>query len=192
MARSPQEMIDSIARQLPEKTGKTLDEWVALLKEQPFEKHGERVKWLIAEHGVTRGYAGAIAWKAGGDEVSPEEMVDRQYAGKEAVRPIYECLVNVVRDLGGIVEPRTTYVAFANDRQFALARASTRTRVDVGLVLPGHEPGERLQAAGSFGSGRITHRVGVSSVEEVDDELKAWLAEAFAAAARRATPASKT
>src|SRR3954470_12226974 len=119
MARSPQDMLASIERNLPEKTGKTLDEWLALVKEQPFEKHGERVKWLMSEHGLTRGYAGAVAWKAGADEASPEQLVDRQYAGKESLRPIYDRLVRAVLDLGGIVEPRTTYVAFTSDRQFA-------------------------------------------------------------------------
>jgi hypothetical protein len=178
-------MIASIERLMPEKTGKTLAEWVALVKEQPFEKHGERVKWLMAEHGLTRSYAGAVAWKAGSDEVSPEELVDRQYAGKESLRPIYERLVRVVVDLGGIVEPRTTYVTFTNDRQFAVAQASTKTRVDVGLVLKGRAATERLREAGSFGSGNVTHRVGLTSVEEVDDGLKEWLAEAFAAAGPR-------
>jgi hypothetical protein len=183
MARSPQEMLESISRNLPEQTGKTLDEWLLLLREQPLERHGERVEWLIGEHGLTRGYAGAIAWKAAADEVPPEELVNRQYAGeKQQLRGIYECLVKVVIDLGGIVEPRSTYVAFTNDRQFAIARATTSSRVDVGLVLPGHVANERLAEAPSFGSGRITHRVGVTAVEEIDDELRAWLGEAFAAA----------
>ncbi len=183
MSRSPQEMTELIARKLPEQTGKSLDEWLGVLRVQPFETHRERVEWLISEHGLPHGYAGAIAWKAGADEVPPEDLVDRQFAGKEAMRPVYECLVKLVIDLGGIVEPRNTYVAFIHDRQFALARASTRTRVDVGLVLPGTETSERLQDAASFGSARITHKVGVGSLDQIDDELKAWLAQAFAAAA---------
>jgi hypothetical protein len=187
MPRTPQEMTESIARNLPEKTGKTLDQWLELLRAEPFEKHGERVKWLMAEHGLTRGYAGAIAWKAGADEVSPEEMVDRQYAGDRAeLRPIYERLVAAVIDIGGIVEPRNTYVAFTNDRQFALAQASARTRLDLGLALGSADPTERLKAAGSFGSDRITHKVELAAPGDVDDEVKAWLAEAFGAAARGA------
>ncbi len=91
----------------------------------------------------------------------------------------------VIPDLGSSVEPRNTYVAFTNDVQFALAQASTRTRVDVGLVLAGHEETDRLRPAGSFGSGRITHRVGLISPDDVDGELRAWLGEACGAAARQ-------
>jgi hypothetical protein len=43
---------------------------------------------------------------------------------------------------------------------------------------------DRLRAAGSFGSGRITHRVALAGPRDVDAEVKRYLREAFAAAAR--------
>jgi Domain of unknown function (DUF5655) len=82
------------------------------------------------------------------------------------------------------VEPRRTYVTFSNGRQFAIVQASTKSRVDLGLVLPGTRATTRLQEAGSFGSGNVTHRVALTSPDDVDDRVRAWLRAAFERAGR--------
>ena len=116
-----------------------------------------------------------------------DELVDAQYAGeKKALRPLYERLREELESLGDDVqaEPRQTYVAFGRGRQFAMLQPSTKDRVDVGLVLPGVEPNDRLREAGSFGSGGITHRVGLKSEQAIDDDLRAWLLQAYAGVER--------
>jgi hypothetical protein len=45
--------------------------------------------------------------------------------------------------------------------------------------LPGRPFGDRLQEASGTGSGSMTHRVGVTSADEVDDDLIAWLRQAY-------------
>jgi len=77
------------------------------------------------------------------------------------------------------IGPRGTYVSFGRPKQFALVQPSTKTRVDVGLRLPGVAAGDRLRDAGSFGSGNITHRVALASPDEVDAELEGWLRAAY-------------
>ncbi len=51
-------------------------------------------------------------------------------------------------------------------------------RVDVGLILKGVAVSERLESAASFNA-LFTHRVRVNTVEDIDDELEAWLREAY-------------
>ena len=46
-------MIDN----MPEKTGRSLEEWFAVLKAKSFSKHSEAVKYLKEEFGVTHGFA---------------------------------------------------------------------------------------------------------------------------------------
>ena len=71
-------------------------------------------------------------------------------------------------------------MAFSKGRQLALAQPSTKTSLDLGLVLKDAPAGGRLQEAGSFGSGRITHRVALEKPQEVDSEVRGWIAEAAA------------
>ena len=56
MDKALQTMIDN----MPEKTGKSLQEWKTILKEKSFSKHSEGVKFLKSEHGVTHGFANTI------------------------------------------------------------------------------------------------------------------------------------
>ena len=58
MDKALQTMIDN----MPEKTGKSLDEWKKLLKSKTFAKHSEAVKFLKEDHGVTHGFANTIVF----------------------------------------------------------------------------------------------------------------------------------
>jgi predicted transport protein len=116
-----------------------------------------------------------------------DELVEVQYAGeRKALRPLYEALRAELESLGDDVqaEPRHTYVAFTRGREFAMVQASTKNRIDVGLVLPDVVPNDRLHEAGSFGTGPITHRVGLLSDAAIDDDLRAWMLQAYAGAER--------
>jgi hypothetical protein len=183
MAKSPDEMLESMIRNLEEKTGRSLDAWVALARAQGLGRHGEIVKRLKGEHGLGHGYANLVAAKtleapggAGG-----EDLVAAQYAGaKAALRPIYDTLAAAVASFGGDVEiaPKKTCVSFRRSKQFALVQPSTATRVDVGIQLKGVEPEGRLEASGSFNA-MVSHRVRVGSAAEVDDRLLGWLRQAY-------------
>ena len=182
--KAAQTMIDN----LPEKTGKALDQWLKILSKQKLEKHGEMVKWLKSEHAVTHGFANLIAHSyreaASGDSSKATDPVDSQYKGpKEALRPIYDEIIRVVSKFGKDVEisPKKTYVSLRRSKQFALVQPSTRTRVDVGINLKGQSPTARLEESGSFNA-MVSHRVRVTRKDEVDAELKRWLKKAYDAA----------
>ena len=61
MAKSPEEMAASMIANLKEKTGKTLPQWLKITKAAKLEKHGQIVKMLKSDHGVTHGFANLIA-----------------------------------------------------------------------------------------------------------------------------------
>jgi hypothetical protein len=171
-----QTMIDN----MPEKTGKTLAEWKTLLASKSFEKHSQAVNFLKKEHGVTHGYANTIVTLSKDSGTSSEDLVANQYRGKEALVPIYEKLLEVVRPLGPDVKvvPKKTTVSLVRKKQFALIKPATKTRIDLGLKLRDLEPSGRLEDSGPFGT-MCTHRVRLSGTEEVDDELRRWLAAAY-------------
>lgn len=181
---SPEKQLESMLGNMADKTGRTLQEWLQLLKPLKLEKHGQIVKWLKSEHSVTHGFANLIANRALASKSDGADPVDAQYSGpKSALRPIYEALCTMVRTFGDDVDvsPRKTYVTLRRSKQFALIQPSTRDRVDVGINLKGTAPGERLEASGSFNA-MVSHRVRISDQSEVDSELKRWLKAAYDAA----------
>jgi hypothetical protein len=175
----------TMVRNLEEKTGKTMAQWVGIVKAMGPQKHGEIVKALKADHGIGHGYANLVAHTAAGlvgeDAPAGDDLVAAQYAGdKAALRPWYDAVMKAVSAFGSDVEvaPKKTYVSLRRSKQFALVQPSTRTRLDVGLNLKGVPPSGRLEASGSFNS-MCTHRVRVEAPADVDKALIAWLKDAY-------------
>lgn len=189
MPKSPKEMGDAIARNLPRKTGRTFDEWVALTKKPGLASRKERIAWLKSEHKLGSVTALFIAAEAEGksivDEYSNEDaLLDAMYAGERAaLRPLYDELAKTAKKLGKDVDLTVckTYVGIRRGKQFAMVKP-WKTRVDLGLVLRGVQPAGRLGPAGPIGSERMTHRIAISTKKEIDGELKAWLRRAYEAA----------
>ena len=184
---TPEEMAAKMKANLKEKTGKTLPQWLKVAKAAKCEKHGQLVKHLKAEHGVTHGFASLIAhefFQSAAEHTGEADLVAAQYAGKkEDLKPIYDALTKAITKFGKDVElsPKKAYVSLRRSKQFGLIQPSTTKRVDVGLCMKGRPTTDRLEAAGSWNS-MCTHRVRLESVAQVDKELVAWLKEAYGGA----------
>jgi len=186
MPRAPSDMRDAIIRNLLDRTGRSIGQWADLVgSKAPAGSRKERIAWLQREHALGHTQAAMIVdWVDRPEvfeEADPATLVESMVKGKEPIRPIFTRLTLEIEELGDDVkvEPRQTYVAFSRVRQFAVLQPSTATRLDVGLVLPDADETQRLRPAGSFGSGRISHRVSLAHEDEVDAELIAWLRDAY-------------
>lgn len=180
----PEDGTETMIANLPAKTGKTLEQWLALTAKSKLGKHGELVKWLKQEHGVTHGYANLIAHKSLSSDAGSADagdLVAAQYDGaKAALRPIYDALLAVVQAFGKDVEvaPKKAYVSLRRQKQFAIVQPSTATRLDLGLNLKGVAPTARLEPSGSFNA-MVSHRVRLGNVKDIDAEVKRWLRAAY-------------
>ncbi len=169
---------------LLEKTGKTLADWKKTIKAKKLEKHGDIMKFLKTEQGLTHGFANFITLKyraADAGSHDPVELVNTQYSkGKEALRPIYEKLLATISTFGDDIEiaPKKSAVSLRRKKQFALIQPATKTRIDLGLKIKDKEQTERLEGSGPFGS-MCSHRVRLTTIDEVDSELISWLKEAY-------------
>ena len=165
---------------MPEKTGKSLEEWKKVLSSKSFGKHSEAVNFLKTEHGVTHGFANTIVTLSREQNEAPEDLVKNQYQGKEDLIKIYNALIAVVKEFGNdvIVTPKKGSVSIIRKKQFALIKPATKTRIDLGLKLVGKELTQRLENSGPFGT-MCTHRVQVSHIDQIDKELIGWLNEAY-------------
>jgi predicted transport protein len=172
-----QTMIDN----MPEKTGKSLEEWFKLLKTKNFQKHGEYMKFLKGEHGVTHGFANTIAqlYRKKPEETT-DDLVEMQYKGKEELRPIYDYLVKELKKFGDDVElaPKKAYVSVRRKKQFAILQPSTKSRFDIGLNIKDKDPEGTLEKAGSWNS-MCTHRIKTENVDDITHEVIQWAREAY-------------
>jgi hypothetical protein len=172
--------LQTMVENMPEKTGKSLEEWKEVLKEKSFSKHSEGVKFLKTKYNVTHGFANTIVTLSKEESNSKEDLIELQYKGKEKLKQIYRELINFAKSLGAdvTITPKKGSVSIIRKRQFILIKPATKTRIDLGFKLKDKTTTERLENSGPFGA-MCTHRVKLSEPVEVDKELKEWITEAY-------------
>ena len=76
--------------------------------------------------------------------------------------------------------PCKTFVPLYRSHVFAQIKPTTRTRIDLGLALKDTKTPKRLIDTGGFAKkDRITRRIEISSVGEIDDEVRRWMKVAY-------------
>jgi hypothetical protein len=178
---------------LKEKTGRTLEEWLELVRQEGPATEKERRDWLKKVHGMGTNSAWWIAERAegkGGEADSPEayleeadRYVEAMFAGpKAALRPLFDELLKIATALGDDVRacPCKTIVPLYRNHVFAELKPATRTRLDLGLALGDLAATGRLIATGGLEKGnRLTLRVAITSLTDIDDQVKGWLRMAY-------------
>lgn len=177
MGSSPQDQLATMLANIPEKTGKPLDEWLVIISKSGLDKHGAIMKFLKGEHGVTHGFANLIASKAleSGEEV---DLVAEQYSGaKEVLKPLYEEILAFAQSLGSDVEvaPKKASVSLRRKKQFALITPATKTRIDLGVALKGDDPVGRLESYNAM----CSHLIRLETSADFDEEVRDWVREAY-------------
>jgi hypothetical protein len=190
--------VQAILGNLEKRTGRDLDAWVALVKRSAPADEKARRAWL-KDQGLGGTQAGFVAERSMGQSAhafddTPEgylaqapTYVDQQYSGKKAgLRPLFEALLALGRELGPDVKacPCETIVPLYRHHVFAQIKPTTLTRVDLALALGDpaaiRDPKGRLVDTGGFArKDRLTHRIEVTSLKDLDAGLKAWLKQAY-------------
>ncbi len=178
---------------LPQKTGRTLEEWIRLVQESGPPTEKDRRVWLKEKHKLGTNTAWWVAERAEGKGVeasdpeayleAAEQYVEEMFAGKKAaLRPIYDALLKLGLGLGKDVKacPCKTIVPLYRHHVFAEIKPTTQTRIDFGFALGNMKATGRLIDTGGFAKkDRITHRIPITRPEEIDDEVKHWLRTAY-------------
>lgn len=163
---------------LAAKTGRPVSEWLELARTRIPLGHKAALESLKAEFGIGHGYANQLMLVVRAEQAPVDDPVDAQYSGARAgLRPLYDALIKQASALGDDVEvaPKKATVSLRRKKQFALLTPATKDRIDLGLNLPGAPGTQRLLVAG----GMCTHKVGVRTLDELDDELLGWLRAAY-------------
>lgn len=178
----PSAQAASQLRNIEESTGFTVADFVDDMTRAGLEKHGKMVAYLKSEHGMTHGNANLIAHlvreRMAGGPPAATDLLEAQYTGAKAgLLPIYEELAAIAESLGDDVEKvvQKTGVSFRRARQFALVQVPSSKRVQLGLNLDETPSSDRIVEM----SGMCTHKVDVTSVDEVDDTVAGWIRRAY-------------
>ena len=179
--------------ELKQKTGRTLEEWLAHIKKAGPKGEKERRAWLKEEHGLGTNTAWWLAERAEGkgeETADPdryleaaERDVEKMFSGGKAkLRPLYDALLKLGLKTGKEAKacPCQTIVPLYRNHVFAQIKPATQTRIDLGFALGDMKPKGRLIDTGGFAKkDRITHRIPITSMEDIDDEVKHWLKVAY-------------
>jgi hypothetical protein len=188
-------MVQKWLAELKEKTGRSMEEWIALVKKEGPKDEKSRREWLKSKHKMGTSSAWWIAERAegkGGDEDTPEvylkaavRYVEEQYAGpKDKLRPVFAELLKLGKSLGDDVKacPCKTIVPLYRNHVFAQIKPTTNSRIDLGFALAkykGKLPKRIVDTGGLAKKDRITHRIELTAVNEIDEEVKKWLRTAY-------------
>lgn len=186
-------MVQKWVADLKPKTGRSLEEWLKFIKKAGPKGEAERREWLKTEHGLGTNSAWWLAERAegkGGQDDDPdaylkaaEGYVEKMFADqKAALRPIYDALLKLGLSLGKDVKacPCQTIVPLYRKHVFAQIKPSTLTRIDLGFALKDLKASGRLIDTGGFAKkDRITHRIAITQLADIDDEVRRWLKHAY-------------
>jgi Domain of unknown function (DUF5655)/Domain of unknown function (DUF4287) len=181
--------VQAILANLPEKTGKSIDDWLYDIEKQKLADEKSCVAWLKSKHKLGGTTAAMITQRAfgTGDDETPEgylkaapRYVEEMYAAKQALRPLHDALIDLGRTMGEDVKicPCQTIVPLYREHVFAQIKPTTRTRIDLGLALKKTTkriPKRLLDTGGLAKGDRITHRIPIAAANDIDDEVKLWL-----------------
>jgi Domain of unknown function (DUF5655)/Domain of unknown function (DUF4287) len=188
-------MMQKWVAELKEKTGRSLEEWLGLVKTEGPKDEKARREWLKTKHKLGTNSSWWIAERAEGKESvddNPEaylksavQYVEEQYSGaKDKLRPIYDGLLQLGMSMGEDVKacPCKTIVPLYREHVFAQIKPTTNSRIDLGFALThykGKLPKRLIDTGGMAKKDRITHRIELKSVGEIDAEVKKWLKTAY-------------
>src|SRR5687768_12829188 len=179
--------------ELKQKTGRTLEEWLKHIEKDGPADEKDRRTWLKETYGLGTNTAWWLAERSVGKGAesgdpdqyleSAERDVEKTFPGGKAhLRPSYDALLKLGLKTGDEAKacPCQTIVPLYRNHVFAQIRPTTQTRIDLGFALGDTKPALRLIDTGGFAKkDRITHRIPITSLDDIDDEVKHWLKVAY-------------
>lgn len=188
------DMVMKWVAEMKAKTGRSLDEWCALIRKSGPTDLALRRDWLKDKYKLGTNTAWWLAERADGQptwDESPEsylaiapQYVDQMFGGsKGALRPVADALMRLAQSLGKDIRicPCKTIIPIYRKHVIAEIKPATKTRIDIGFALGKDVPfTERLlDTKGIEKKNRITHKIGITSTADIDVEVEHWLRTAY-------------
>jgi len=187
--------VQTVLANLKAKTGRTVEEWTALVRAEGLADAKAIQAWLKTQ-GLGGTQAGLVTQRVStpghafddtpaGYLAAAPRYVEGQYGGKRAaLRPLFEQIVTLARGLGPDVKvcPCETIVPLFRNHVFADVKPLV-SRLDLGLALGDpakvKDPSGRLKDTGGFAKkDRLTHKLEMACEADLPMAL-VWLKRAY-------------
>ncbi|WP_254508247.1 DUF5655 domain-containing protein [Anatilimnocola floriformis] len=188
-------MVQKWISELKGKTGRDVEEWLKHIRTAGPDDKQDCQEWLKKKFNFGTNTSGWLAERAFGKgegvaAETPEEYlatapqyVAEMYAGpRQGLKPLHDRLIELAQSLGDSVRicPCKTIVPLYRHHVFAEIRPASNTRIDLGFALQEEPFTARLvDTGGTAKKNRITHRVSITKLSDIDLQVRRWLKQAY-------------
>ncbi|MEO5675470.1 MAG: DUF4287 domain-containing protein, partial [Chitinophagales bacterium] len=120
---SPVEKHKVLIKKLQKNTGKSIDQWLELMKKRVSCVRKDQIEWLKIKYSVGNDDAKMIVKLMHGKlgEEDDEDLIRRHFQnGRDYLKPVYEKLIRLGKKAGKVtVIVNKSYISLLNSRQFA-------------------------------------------------------------------------
>lgn len=185
MIKTSAELEQEFMQTAQEKTGKSVEQWLAIIKSSGLSKPMEILNWLKTEHSLNHLQANFLSglYLNNGQPVYQNEaaLLENQFVKCEAMRPVFEEVSDKILTLfpDTILIPKKTYLSYTANREFAAINIKPK-EIRLGVDL-GSEPfTETLQKSKLVGAmPRISHMLTIIDSSQLDEIVVAYLRQSY-------------
>jgi predicted transport protein len=171
---------------LPKKTGKSIEEWIILLKTKGPKGHNAQMNWLKKTKGLGHNQADLIIKRMKyslSEYDNINSILKILFKGNNLkIKPLYEQLKHEIIKLGPDVKENIAkkYISYYRKRQFIIVKPYNGA-LTVGFALPEDFRHKRLSPASSAlgGSARIRYQLNIRFKNELDADVMALMKAAY-------------
>ena len=181
MAKTSGEFEQEFIQTAKEKAGRTLEQWLPVVKKSGLVKQMEIPNWLKTEHKLNHLQASLLAglYLNNGKPVYQNEasLLDNQFAKCEEMRLLFDAISErILKQFPDTqVIPKKTYVSFTATREFAAINIKPR-EIRLGMDLGDMAFNETVQKTKLNGPmPRISHMAVITDMKQFDKKLLEYL-----------------
>lgn len=185
MAKTSGEFELEFIQSAKEKTGKSLEQWLPVVKASGLTKQMEITNWLKSSHELNHMQASLLAglYLNHGMPVYQNEssLLDNQFIKSEQMRPLFEVVSRKIMSLFPDAQliPKKTYLSFTATREFAAINIKPK-EIRLGVDLGDQAFDDTLQKSKLTGPmPRISHMVVLTDIGQFDKKVISYLQASF-------------
>lgn len=182
MALGPKQMGDAIIRNLKKKTGKTLEEWITIVKDENLLDKKEIITFLKTNNGLGHFQAQKIYEHFNGqDKYQDPSTFAKEIFDTNKSSELYEFLKSKLSEFGNDVriQPCKTYIPFYRQNQFAILAKSKNEEIILGLNLPKNYSNPKFSKQSKKGSERINAETLIKKTSDLDQTVLDAISTAY-------------